>query len=101
MPSISQLVVFLFPSIVFSIESNTIVPFPQSWPTFSQIATSVTERPLPPTMREFKPTKLQLSILRLHLSILFFGDGRSRFISSTFNFASSSAHHPLMNSELL
>ncbi|GBL72181.1 hypothetical protein AVEN_112643-1 [Araneus ventricosus] len=28
---------------------------------------------------ELKPTKLQLSILRLHLSILFFGDGRSQF----------------------
>ncbi|GBN49364.1 hypothetical protein AVEN_214087-1, partial [Araneus ventricosus] len=29
-------------------------PFPQSWPTFSQIATSVTEHPLPPAMRQFK-----------------------------------------------
>ncbi|GBN28056.1 hypothetical protein AVEN_187245-1 [Araneus ventricosus] len=36
------------------IDSNAIVPFPQSWPTFSQIVTSVTEHPLPPAMREFK-----------------------------------------------
>ncbi|GBM83051.1 hypothetical protein AVEN_72673-1 [Araneus ventricosus] len=49
-------------------------------------------------------------ILRLHLFLIppsfLFGIsphhcGRSRFPSSTFNFASSSAHHPLMNSELL
>ncbi|GBM00498.1 hypothetical protein AVEN_111729-1 [Araneus ventricosus] len=45
---------FFFFSIVFSVESNAIFPFPQSWPTFSQIATSVTEYPLPPAMREFK-----------------------------------------------
>ncbi|GBN62199.1 hypothetical protein AVEN_137846-1 [Araneus ventricosus] len=30
-----------------------------------------------------------------------FGDGRSRSTCSTFNFTSSSAHHTLMNSELL
>ncbi|GBM76753.1 hypothetical protein AVEN_86326-1 [Araneus ventricosus] len=40
--------------LIFSVESNAIVPFPQSWPTFSQIAASVTEHPLPPAMREFK-----------------------------------------------
>ncbi|GBM66051.1 hypothetical protein AVEN_181128-1 [Araneus ventricosus] len=39
---------------LLSVESNAIVPFPQSWPTFSQIAISVTEHPLPPAMREFK-----------------------------------------------
>ncbi|GBN33864.1 hypothetical protein AVEN_58106-1 [Araneus ventricosus] len=45
---------YFFPSIVFSFESNAIVPIPHSWPTFSQIATSVTDHPLPPAMREFK-----------------------------------------------
>ncbi|GBO13333.1 hypothetical protein AVEN_232526-1 [Araneus ventricosus] len=39
---------------IFTVESNAIVPFPQSWPTFSQITTSVTEHPLPPAMREYK-----------------------------------------------
>ncbi|GBN02396.1 hypothetical protein AVEN_19011-1 [Araneus ventricosus] len=38
---------------------------------------------------------------RVNSRSLSFGDGRSRFTSSTFNFASSSAHHPLMNSEQL
>ncbi|GBN75826.1 hypothetical protein AVEN_248470-1 [Araneus ventricosus] len=87
---------FFFPSIVISIESNAIVPFPQSWPTFSQIATSVTEHPLPPAMREFKTNQtstihLASSSFSLEMEGLF----------STFNFASSSAHLPLMNSELL
>ncbi|GBL96742.1 hypothetical protein AVEN_111871-1 [Araneus ventricosus] len=45
---------FFFPSIVFLVESNAIIPFPQSWTTFLQTATSVTEHPLPPSMREFK-----------------------------------------------
>ncbi|GBO29927.1 hypothetical protein AVEN_25033-1, partial [Araneus ventricosus] len=38
---------------LLSVEYNAFVAFPQSWPTFSQIATSVTEHP-PPAMREFK-----------------------------------------------
>ncbi|GBM91503.1 hypothetical protein AVEN_80088-1, partial [Araneus ventricosus] len=33
-------------------------PFPQSWPTFSQIATSVTKHPLPPAMRQFKTNQI-------------------------------------------
>ncbi|GBL85877.1 hypothetical protein AVEN_63198-1 [Araneus ventricosus] len=91
--------------IIFTVELNAIVPFPQSCSTFSQIATSVTEHPLPPAVREFKTNQTSTvhpaSSSLPHLSILFFGDGRSRFTSSTFNFASFSFHHPLMNSELL
>ncbi|GBN32538.1 hypothetical protein AVEN_57960-1 [Araneus ventricosus] len=68
---------------LLSVETNAFDPFPQFWPTCVQISTSVTEHPLRPAMRNLKPAKLQLSILRLHLSLLYFGDGRSCFISST------------------
>ncbi|GBN83718.1 hypothetical protein AVEN_237262-1, partial [Araneus ventricosus] len=51
------------------VESNAIVPFPQSWQKFSQIATSATEHPLPPAMREFK-TNQNSTVLRLHPSFI-------------------------------
>ncbi|GBO11893.1 hypothetical protein AVEN_221424-1 [Araneus ventricosus] len=98
---------FFCPSSIslLSVEFNTFDPIPKSRPAFSQIATSVTEHPLPPVMREFKTSQTSTvhpaSSSLPHLSILFFGDGRSRSPSSTFNFASSSAHHALMYSELL
>ncbi|GBN61150.1 hypothetical protein AVEN_230553-1 [Araneus ventricosus] len=54
---------------VVSVESNAIVPFPQSWQNFSQIATSATEHPLSPAMREFK-TNQTSTVLRLHPSLI-------------------------------
>ncbi|GBN02417.1 hypothetical protein AVEN_154308-1, partial [Araneus ventricosus] len=84
---------------------NAFDPIPKSRKAFSQIAASVTEHPLPPARREFKTSQTSTvhpaSSSLLHLTILFFGDGRSRFASSTFNSTFSSVHHPLMNSELL
>ncbi|GBN35071.1 hypothetical protein AVEN_269614-1 [Araneus ventricosus] len=88
---------YFFSSIVFSFESNAIVPIPHSWPTFSQVATSV--HPLPPAMREFKTN--QTSTVHPASSSLHPFLWRWKVSFHQFNFASSSAHHPLMNSELL
>ncbi|GBN82835.1 hypothetical protein AVEN_271569-1 [Araneus ventricosus] len=55
--SVRILIVFIPSNILLSVESNAFDPFPKFWPTFSQIATFVTEHSHPPVMTELKSSQ--------------------------------------------